>query len=69
MKFGNSGTITTRPLNRLYPLEVRKPSRDNHSHDEITVDQENSANKNETTRPQRKARIIGEMKRRNMDIE
>ena len=56
VKFGASGNIITRPLNLLYPLEVREKPMQIH---------ETTSNTTDNPRPKRKCRIIGEMKRRN----
>ena len=78
IKFGSSGVVTSRPLNRLYPLELRKPEKkplksdakneqknfEDNSKNMPIVESVNEENFKEIAMPKRQAAIKGELNRR-----
>ena len=72
VKVGKTKNIIRRPVNRLYPTEVRwsDPREQNLSHtkdtinDKINIQNKNKDNSKRTSRPRRDAAVAGELHRR-----
>ena len=72
VKVGKTKNIIRRPINRLYPTEVRwsDPREQNLSHtkdtinDKINIQNKNKDNSKRTSRPRRDAAVAGELHRR-----
>ena len=65
IKFGGSGAVTTRPLNKLYLLEARKIDNEIRINEDEIVN-EGNVELNKLRRPKRRAAIFGELKRKCM---